>query len=134
MKLLMDTHPPFDDERFVIYKARTQIFIEAIDFELYIFFINGLFVPTILVNNELVNKMINLWTVEDKREIKLGFNVKYLIMSALNAREYFYVFNYNTANEVCNNLEIINKGFPEINPETSNMPIQEDHLDVWFLK
>lgn len=52
-----------------------------------------IFILTYCVNNKVVNKSDFLLPEENKIKVKINFKTKYLIMGALNTREYFYVFN-----------------------------------------
>lgn len=94
----------------------------------------GQFSPTYFANSEVVNKPSNIWTTEDKRKFKLSFKVKYLMMRTFSTREYFYVFKYNTANELRDTLEMI-YGDQEMNifiqhDDTPNE--SEGNLKGWF--
>lgn len=85
--LLLNTPPPFDGERFESWKARMKFFVEENDFEMWEFFINGTFILSYCIDNKVVHKPDFIWTKEDKRKLKLGFKVKYLMMTALSTRE-----------------------------------------------
>lgn len=111
----MNAHPPFDGEMFDLWKARMKIFIEAYDFEMWDCVINGPFFPTNCINNKVVHKPYNLWTKSDKRKVKLCFKVKYLLMSALRTREYLSIFNFDSAKEIRDILEIIHGNFLYMN-------------------
>lgn len=57
LKTFLNTHPPFVNERFDIWKSRMKIFTEANKFELWNIVINDSFTPTYYVNNKLLNKL-----------------------------------------------------------------------------
>lgn len=63
-------------------------------------FSKSTFFHTYFVNNEVVNKAINLWTIEEERKLKQGFKSKSLIISVLNTRDYNYFYIYSTAKGV----------------------------------
>lgn len=60
----------------------------------------SVFVPTYCINNKIVNKPDNPWIEDDKIKVKLGFKVKYLMVSALSPREFISAFNFKSFKEV----------------------------------
>lgn len=85
---------------------KNKNYFKDFHFESWNFVINGL-VPTNFVNNELANKLRNLWTIEDKVKVKLGVKTKYLMVSVLRTKEYFNGFSCNTAKKEWKTFEII---------------------------
>ena len=55
--LFIDTPPPFDDDRFELWKSRFESFIKAIGFEMLDILINVLFIPTFSFKDEVLNKL-----------------------------------------------------------------------------
>lgn len=101
----MNTHPSFDGEMYIIWKESIKMIFHSVDSELWNYVLKGHYVlthwiPTHFVDNEVVNKSINLWTTEENIKMKQGFQTKYLMISVLRTTEYYYVFNCSTAKEV----------------------------------
>lgn len=48
-----------------VERENEKPFSEAMDFDLWDFFISGPFIPTRFINNETVNKSSNLLTIEE---------------------------------------------------------------------
>lgn len=57
---------------------------------------------------------------EDKRKMKLDFKVKHLLINALSYKEFFYVFNCDSANEVWGTFEMIHDVSASIEQERIN--------------
>lgn len=52
----LNTHPPFNGNRFELWESIFKIFIQSFDIKLWETIINGLFIPTHQVNDEVVDK------------------------------------------------------------------------------
>lgn len=103
--IFINMSPPFNCERFYLWKVRMIIFVEAYYFEIWDFFIKSLLNRTYYINDKLVNKSDKFQTEDDKRKVKIGFKTKYLIMRALRTKEYLSVFNCNSTKKVWDTLE-----------------------------
>lgn len=67
----------FDDERFDLWKSRMKIFLDVVDFDLWDCVTNGSFIPTYIVNCDVVDNPSNTWTEEK--------NIKYnLVLKLIN--------------------------------------------------
>lgn len=98
-----------------------KIFLDAIDFNLWDYNIDGPFVPTRFTNNEVLNKPSNLWTHKKRKKLKQSLKVKYLMISPLSAREYNYVSNCSNSKEVGDTLEMIYEGSTKIKKKMMNI-------------
>lgn len=101
------------------------MFIKQNDFEMWDVLINGKFILTFSFNYRVVSKLDFHWTEEDKRKVKLGFKVKRVFISALNSKEFCYVFNCDSAKEVWDTFEIIHGVSPKTEQERTSTKIYE---------
>lgn len=67
-RIFMNKPPSFDGEGFTIWKEKMKMLLDVIDFDLWAYVQNDSFVLTHFINNEVVTKPINLWTVEEKEK------------------------------------------------------------------
>nr|KYP38695.1 hypothetical protein KK1_040039 [Cajanus cajan] len=83
-----------------------QIFIEAIDLNIWDFVENGPFIPTIVVGNEIKNLPKDQWSDDDKRKAQYNLKAKNIITSALGIDEYFRILNCTSAKEMWDTLKV----------------------------
>lgn len=65
--------PLFDGEKYIIWNVRKKIHLEVIDLDLLDYILDDPFVPTYFINNEVVNKPRDLWTVMKKEKSATRF-------------------------------------------------------------
>jgi len=94
--------PIFNGEGYHYWKTRMQIFIEAIDLNIWEAIEIGLYVPTIVdaSTSTTTEKPIDKWTEEDRRRFQYNLKAKNIITSALGINEYFKVSNCSNAKEM----------------------------------
>lgn len=91
----MTTLPPFDGGRFDLWKVKFETFIKDNDFEIWDILNNNMFITTLSINYEVINKPEFDWTEEDLKKVKLGLKVKHLLINALSSKLFYNVFtNY----------------------------------------
>jgi len=85
--------PIFNGEGYHYWKTRMQIFIEAIDLNIWEAIEIGPYVPTIVDASTCTTteKPRDKWTEEDRRRIQYNLKAKSIITSALGIDEYFRV-------------------------------------------
>lgn len=79
-----NTPPPFNGDRFELWKVRFKIFIHSFDFELWELITNGPFISTHHINEELIDKPDFLWTIEKKIKFEIDFKTNNSIMFVTN--------------------------------------------------
>lgn len=124
--IFVSTPPSFNGESFDIWKERIKIYFDSIDCDLLNFVLNGPFVLIHFINNEAIYKPIYIWTIEEKRNVLLGFQSKYLMTSALINRELFHVYKCSMTKEVWGYLKKIYKVSTEI--EKLNICVKENEI------
>nr|KYP47331.1 hypothetical protein KK1_031061 [Cajanus cajan] len=92
--------PIFNGEGYHYWKSRMQIFIEAIDLNIWDSVENGPFIPTIVVGNEIRNLPKDQWSDDDRRKFQYNLKAKNIIPSALGIDEYFRISNCTSAKEM----------------------------------
>lgn len=96
----LNTPPPFNGDRFELWKVRFKFFIKRIDLELWEILINGPFIPTHHINSEVVDKLNFLWTVEKMGKFKIYFKANNFLLISLDDRKLLYVYNYKSSKEI----------------------------------
>lgn len=123
--LFINTPPPFDGDRFELWKARFEIFIKAYKFEMCDILNSGHFIPTFSFNDEAVNKHDFGWIKEDLRKFKLGFKLKHHLINTWSSKEFYYVFTCESNKKVLDTLEIVYGVSPNNKQEGMNTQTQE---------
>ena len=77
-----------------------QIFIEAIDLNIWEAIEIGPFIPTMVVGNATIEKPREQWDEEERRMVQYNLKAKNIITSALGMDEYFRVSNCKNAKEI----------------------------------
>lgn len=58
----------FDGERYIIWKTRMRIFLEANELDLWGYIVNDHFILTHLIDNKVVHKPKYFWTTDEKKK------------------------------------------------------------------
>lgn len=94
----------FNGEGYHYWKTRMQIFIKAIDLNIWEAIEIGPYVPTIVDGSTstgtTIEKPRDKWPKEDRRRVKYNLKAKNIITSALGIDEYFRVSNCTSAKEM----------------------------------
>ena len=87
----------FNGEGYHYWKTRMQIFIEAIDLNIWEDIEFGPFIPTMIVGNVNIEKPREEWDDDERRKVQYNLKAKNIITSALDMNEYFRVSNCKNA-------------------------------------
>ena len=100
--------PIFNGEGYHYWETRMQIFIEAIDLNIWEAIEIGPNVPTIVDGSTstgtTIEKPREKWSKEDKRKVQYNLKAKKIISSALGIDEYFRISNCTSAKEMWDTL------------------------------
>ena len=77
--------PYFDGRNYIEWKERMKIFIQSVDFKLWLLIKNGPKVPTKLVDNEEVEKSEDEYDEEDMKNSELEAKARHILYCTLNA-------------------------------------------------
>ena len=91
-------------EGYHYWKTRMQIFIEAIDLNIWEAIEIGPYVPTMEDGSTTIEKPRDQWSEEDRRRIQYNLKAKNIITSALGIDEYLRVSNCTNAKEMWDTL------------------------------
>ncbi|KAH1041608.1 hypothetical protein GLYMA_09G054100v4 [Glycine max] len=80
--------PYFDGRNYIEWKERMKIFIQSVDFKLWLLIKNGPKVPTKLVDNEEVEKSEDEYDEEDMKNLELEAKAKNILHCALNPDDF----------------------------------------------
>jgi len=83
-----------------------QIFIEAIDLNIWKTIEIGPFIPTMVVGNATIEKPREEWVDDERRRIQYNLKAKNIITSALGMNEYFRVSNCKNSKEMWDTLQV----------------------------
>ena len=70
-----------------------QIFIEAINLNIWEAIEIGSFIPTMVAGNETIEKPRDQWDEDERKRVQYNLKAKNIITSALGMDEYFRVSN-----------------------------------------
>jgi len=122
--------PIFNGEGDHYWKTRMQIFIEAIDLNIWKAIEIGPYVPTIVdaSANTTTEKPRDKWTGEDRRRIQYNLKAKNIITSTLGIDEYFRVSNCSNAKEMWYTLQLTHEGITDVKRSRVNTLTHEYEL------
>ena len=81
----------FNDEGYHYWKTRMQIFIEAINLNIWEAIEIGPFIRTMVVGNVTIEKPREEWDNDERKKVQYNLKAKSIITSALGMNEYFRV-------------------------------------------
>jgi len=98
--------PYFDGRNYSEWRERMRIFIQSVDFKLWLVIKNGPKIPTKIVNNEEVEKSEDEYDEEDVKNLELEAKAKNILCCALNP-DVFEMFSDSrkSAKEIWDELE-----------------------------
>ena len=99
----------FNGEGYHYWKTHMQIFIEAIDLNIWEAIEIGPYIPTLVVENATTEKPREQWDEEEKRRVQYNLKSKNIITFALGMDEYFRVSNCKNAKEMWDTLQVTMK-------------------------
>ena len=104
--------PIFNGEGYHYWKTQMQIFIEAIDLNIWEAIEIGPYIPTIVdvSTSTITQKPRDKWTKEDRRRIQYNLKAKNIISSPLGIDEYFRVSNCSNAKGMWDTLQLTHEG------------------------
>ena len=83
-----------------------QIFIEAIDLNIWEAIEIEPYIPTMVAGNTTIEKPRKKWSEKEKRLVQYNLKAKNIITYALGIDEYFRVSNYKSAKDMWDTLQV----------------------------
>jgi len=109
-----------------------QIFIEAIDYNIWKAIEIGPYVPTIVDRSTstgiTIEKPRDKWSEEDRRKVQYNLKAKNIITSALWIDEYFRISNCTNTNEIWDTLQLTHEGTTDVKRSRINTITHEYEL------
>jgi len=87
-----------------------QIFIEAIDLNIWEAIEIGPFIPTMVVGNATIEKPREHWDEDERIRVQYNVKAKNIVTSALGMDEYFRVSNFINEKEMWDALQVTHEG------------------------
>ena len=104
----------FNDEGHHYWITRMQIFIEAIDLNIWEAIEIGPFTPTMVVGNATIEKPREQQDEDEKRRVQYNLKAKNIITSTLGMDEYFRISNCKNAKEMWDTVQVTNEGTTDV--------------------
>ena len=83
----------FNGANYIYWKARMKIFIQALDYNLWILIVNGPYIPTHTINNIVILKSEVDWDDHDKKKMaQLNAKVVNILYCTLDVNEINRIF------------------------------------------
>ena len=92
--------PIFNGVGYHYWKIRMQIFMEAIDLNIWEAIEIGPYIPTMVAGNTTIEKLREQWSEEEKKLVQYNLKAKNIITSTLGIDEYFKVSNCKNAKDM----------------------------------
>jgi len=105
-----------------------QIFIEAIDLNIWEAIEIGPYIPTMILGNATIEKPKEQWDEEERRMVQYNLKAKNIITSALGMYEYFRVSNCKNGKEMWDTLQVTHEGTTDVNRSRINTLTHEYEL------
>jgi len=105
-----------------------QIFIEAIDLNIWEAIEIGPFIPAMIVGNETIEKPREEYDDDERRRVQYNLKAKNIITSALGINEYFRVSNFKNAKEMWDTLQVTHEGTTDVKRSIINTLTHEYEL------
>ena len=109
-----------------------QIFIEAIDLNIWDAIKVGPFIPTKVVGNVIIEKPREEWNDDERRKVQYNLKAKNIITSALGMDEFFRVSNCKNAKEMWDTLQVTYEGTTDVKRSRINTLTHEYELFKMF--
>ena len=120
--------PIFNGVGYHYWETHMQIFIEAIDLNIWEAIEIGPYIPTMVVGNETIEKPREQWDEEERRRVQYNLKAKNIITSALGMDEYFRVSNCKNAKEMWDTLQVTHEGTTNVKRSRINTFTHEYEL------
>ena len=105
-----------------------QIFIEAIDLNIWEAIEIGPFIPTMVVGNATKEKPREEWDEDQRIRVQYNLKAKNIITYGLGMDEYFRVSNYRNAKEMWDTLQVTHEGTTDVKRSRINTLTHEYEL------
>jgi len=109
-----------------------QIFIEAIDLNIWEAIEIGPYVTSIIDGSTSTNRKIekprDKWSEEDRRRVQYNLKAKNIITSTLEIDEYFRISNCTSAKEMWDTLQLTHEGIIDVKRSRINTLTHEYEL------
>ena len=105
-----------------------QIYIEAIDLNIWEAIEIGPYIPTMVAENATIEKPREQCNEEERKMIQYNLKSKNIITSALGMDEYFRVSNYKNAKEMWDTLQVTHEGTTDVKRSKINTLTHEYEL------
>lgn len=89
------------------------MFIQSLDFELWLMIINNPFIHTHHINGEVVDKPDFLLTLEEKRKFEIDFKTNNFLVIYLSGCQFIYVYNLKPDKEMRDIFYMIDEVSPK---------------------
>jgi len=105
-----------------------QIFVEAIDLNIWEAIEIGPYIPTMVAGNTTIEKPREEWSEEENRLVQYNLKAKNIITSALGMDEYFRVSNCKSAKDMWDTLKVTHEGTTDVKRSRINTLTHEYEL------
>jgi len=120
--------PIFNGVGYHYWKTRMQIFIEAIDLNIWEAIKIGSYIPTMVAGNTTIEKPREDWSEEERRLVQYNLKAKNIITFALGMDEYFRVSNCKSAKDMWDTLQVTHEGTTNVKRSRINTLTHEYEL------
>ena len=120
--------PYFDGTNYTYWKERMKIFIQSIDYKLWLVIKNGPTVPKKMVDGKEVEKSEEEFSDEDMRKIEQNAKAKNIFNCAVNPDGFRKISRCQTAKQMWDKLEVTYEGTSQVKEAKIDMLVHEYEL------
>ena len=123
------SRPPFfDGDDYAYWKARMTIYLQSIDFDLWLSIENGPHRPLKTVNGIEIPKSIIEYTDLDKRLLSIDAKTMNTLYCALNRSEFNRISSCKNARDIWHALEVTHEGTNQVKESKIDMLVHQYEL------
>ncbi|GAV89760.1 zf-CCHC domain-containing protein/UBN2 domain-containing protein, partial [Cephalotus follicularis] len=118
--------PFFYGNNYSHWKAKMNIFIQSLYYNLWDLIVDGPNLPTITnENGEIISKPRNKYNDDDRKIVQLNAKAKHVIICAINSNEFNRVSSCVSAKDMWDRLEVTYEGTNQVKEAKINMLVHE---------
>ena len=120
--------PYFDGTNYTYWKERMKIFIQSIDYKLWLVIKNGPTMPKKMVDGKEVEKREEEFSDEDMKKMEQNAKAKNIFYCAVNPDDFRKISRCQTAKQMWDKLEVTYEGTSQVKEAKIDMLVHEYEL------
>ena len=120
--------PYFDGSNYTYWKERMKIFIQSVDYKLWLVIKNGPSIPKKVVDGKEVEKLEEEFNDQDMKKMEQNAKAKNIFYCAVNPDDFRKISRCQTAKQMWDKLEVTYEGTSQVKEAKIDMLVHEYEL------